>query len=402
VVLLGVGGLVVADQGLNFFEFLVGEDADHGHHAHHACAPVGGEAVGFGLGDTLGVVHGHFHEGVLRKAGDGVGIFGDGGVVHVFDPDVAGERFHLAEGLCIGGVRGLDLAIAEQVHHAVHHVMRKMAVNHPVAGIFGFELDDFGLCDADEDSIGGVPGGFGGAAAFRTGDHELVAVKMNGVVIHAKVDEPEAHAAAEARDERCGGGSGEAVEGEPVEFHGGGVGNGVGRKKGPFLEDDGVIVIGVRRVGRLRMGDEESDEADHFLHGAVGVVEKSAFLVDSEFVSVGFTGRDGFLADEGDAVLFDGHFEAVPVHGGAFGKRVFDDDADAVTLRDLDSGAGAGAVVAPGVDGFEGCDFAFHGFGAEAKNFCDAVESEGEVGNVGSDDRNVGMRVRVLLPGFRF
>ena len=75
------------------------------------------------------------------------------------------------------------------------------------------------------------------------------------------------------------------------------------------------------------MGDEKAEEADHFLHSAVGVIEKCAFLVNGEFVRVGFAWRDGFLADEGDAVLFDGNFESVPVHGGAFGKGVFDEDA---------------------------------------------------------------------------
>jgi len=81
----------------------VGEDADHGHHAHHPGAPVGGEAAGFRLRDALGVVHGHFHEGVLREAGDGVGVFGDGGMVDVLDADVASERFHLTEGFGVGG-----------------------------------------------------------------------------------------------------------------------------------------------------------------------------------------------------------------------------------------------------------------------------------------------------------
>src|SRR5246127_2105667 len=116
--------------------------------------------------------------------------------------------------------------------------MGKMAVDHPVAGIFGFELDDFGLRDADENRVGGIPGGFGSAAAFGAGDDELVAMEMDGVVIHAKVDEAETDAAAETRDERRGGGSGEAVEGEPVEFHRGSVGDGVRRENGPFLEED--------------------------------------------------------------------------------------------------------------------------------------------------------------------
>ena len=168
----------------------------------------------------------------------------------------------------------------------------------------------------------------------------------------------------------------------------------------PILEDDGVVVMSVRRVGRLRVGDEETKEADHFLHGAVSVIEKSAFLVDRKFVSVDFARRDRLLADEGDAVLFHGDFEAVPVHGGAFGKSVFDDDADAIALRDLDSGPGAGAVVAPGVDGLEGSDFAFHRFGAQAEHFCGPVEGEGEIRDVGGDDGDVGMRMR--RSGFGF
>ena len=223
------------------------------------------------------------------------------------------------------------------------------------------------------------------------------------MVIHAEIHEAQTHARAKAYDERRGGRSGEAIEGEPVEFHGGGVGNGVVGKDGPFLEDDAEVVIGVRRVGSLRMRDEQAEEADHFLHGAVRVIEERAFLVDGEFVGVGFAGCDGFLADEGDAVLFDGHFEAVPVHGGAFGQGVFDVDADAIALRDLNRGTGAGAVVAPCVNRFEGSDFAFHGFGAEVEDFGRAVEREGEIGDVGRYDgdvrvrRGVGWRSSVVM-----
>jgi len=36
------------------------------------------------------------------------------------------------------------------------------------------------------------------------------------------------------------------------------VGDGVGRENGPFLEDAGIVVIGVRRIGILRVGDEET------------------------------------------------------------------------------------------------------------------------------------------------
>src|SRR5215469_15343703 len=76
-VLLGLGRFLIADEGLDFVVLLLGKDANHRHHAHHACAPVGGQAVGLRLGDTGSVVHAHFHESVLRKAGNGVGVLGD-------------------------------------------------------------------------------------------------------------------------------------------------------------------------------------------------------------------------------------------------------------------------------------------------------------------------------------
>ena len=44
------------------------------------------------------------------------------------------------------------------------------------------------------------------------------------------------------------------------------------------------------------MRDEHAEEADHFLHGAVSVVEESAFLMNGEFIGISFAGSDGFLA----------------------------------------------------------------------------------------------------------
>jgi len=218
-----------------------------------------------------------------------------------------------------------------------------------------------------------------------SGDDELMAVKMDRMMIHAEVDEAEADPAAETNKKRSGRRSAASVEGEPVEFHGSGVGNGIIGKDGPFLENDAVVVIDWRRVGDFRMGDEHAEQANHFLHGAVSVIEEGAFLVDGEFVGEGAAGRDGFLADEGDAVLFDRNFEAVPVHGRAFGKTIFEDDADAIALGDLDSRAGTGTVVAPGVDGFEGSDLKFEGLGFEAEDLDAAVELEGEIGEIGSE-----------------
>jgi hypothetical protein len=192
--------------------------------------------------------------------------------------------------------------------------------------------------------------------------------------------------APQANDKRSGGRSGKAVEGEPIELHGGSVGDGVVGKHGPLLENDGEIVMGMRSVRGLRMNDDGAEEADHFLHGTVSVVEEGAFLVNGEFIGKRAAGRNGFLADPRNAVLLDGDFEAVPVHGSAFREGIFDDDADAVTLRELDGWSGAAAVVAPSIDGFEGRDLALERLGFQVEDFDGAMHLEREIRDVGSDD----------------
>lgn len=136
------------------------------------------------------------------------------------------------------------------------------------------------------------------------------------------------------------------------------------------------------------MRDEHAEEADHFLHGAVSVVEESAFLMNGEFIGISFAGSDGFLADERYAVLLDRNFQTVPMHGGTFRKSVFDVDADAVALRDLNGGPGTRAVVTPGIYGFEGRDFLFEGRGFEMKGLCGAVHLERAIGDVRSEHGN--------------
>src|SRR5262249_34102658 len=135
---------------------------------------------------------------------------------------------------------------------------------------------------------------------------------------------------------------------------------------------------------RRRMGDEEADLTDHFLHGAVSVIEERAFLIHGEFIGVFFARCDRLLADEGSAVLVDGNFEAVPVDRSGFRKAIFEDDPDAIGLIDLNGGSRAGTVVAPGIDGLEWRDFAANGFRSEVKDFYVAVEFVREIGDVGS------------------
>ena len=83
------------------------------------------------------------------------------------------------------------------------------------------------------------------------------------------------------------------------------------------------------------MGDEHADQANHFLHGAVRVIEKSSFLMNREFVGKSFAWCDGFLADVGHAILLDGNFQTMPVHGSALRQAIFHMDAHAVALLHL-------------------------------------------------------------------
>ena len=49
----------------------------------------------------------------------------------MFESGTHRQRLHLLQGGGFGLVRGHDLPVAEQVHHRIHHVVGKVAVNHP-------------------------------------------------------------------------------------------------------------------------------------------------------------------------------------------------------------------------------------------------------------------------------
>src|SRR5271156_4551079 len=212
---------------------------------------------------------------------------------------------------------------------------------------------------------------------------------MNRVVVHAHINDAHSDAAPETGNHRGDGWGGDTVESEPVELHRGGIRNGVVWEDGPLLKNHAKIVIGAGLVGPLWMRDEESNHTHHFLHGAGGVIEECALLMDREFVGVFFAWRDGLLADPRDAVLLDGNFEAVPVNGSGFGEAVFEDDAHAFALLNLNRGAGARAVVAPCVDRFEWSDFSFHWLGDQMENFDGAIHLGRQIRQVGSDHGQV-------------
>src|SRR6478672_2852868 len=100
----------------------------------------------------------------------------------------------------------------------------------------------------------------------------------------------------------------------------------------------------VRRGG---MHDEAAKHTDHLLHGHVRVVEECSALANMKLVDEAAAGKHGLLRDAGLAVVADLIFKAVPVNRTWLGEMVVEDDADVITLVDLDGGAGRGAIEAP-------------------------------------------------------
>src|SRR5438552_18085946 len=358
------GCLLSREDGVIFF---LRQHAYHGHHSHHSRAPIFRQAVGFRL--FYGFVHAHFHESILRKSQHALRVLRDRRVVHVLERNAFRERFHLAHRFHVRLVGGLDLPVTQQIHHAVHHVVRQVAVDHPRAGIFRLELHDARLRHSHQHGVHRNPRRFRRAPAFCAGDHELVPVQVDGVMIHSKIDDAQPHPASQPREQRRRHRRGNSVERQPVELHRCRVRNGIARQHRPFLQDQSVVMIRAWLVIFLRMRHEKSDLPHHFLHGAMRVVEKRPFLVHGEFVNVLLAGSDRLLADVRYAVLFDGDFQPMPVRGSGLRQSILEDHAHAIALLHLNRRPGAASVVAPRVDGLERRDSLLHRLGYEAENF---------------------------------
>ena len=349
----GDGRRVFAER----FDFVVhgGRNyADHGHHAHHGAGPAFAEAVVFGFVVVDFVID---------------------------DPHILG----------VAGDLAMDRVVhvgADHGDHLVHHVMGEVAMEHPVAEVLGDKLDVAGLGDADDDGIFGVPGGLRAAAGFGAGVEELIAVEVHGMVVHAHIDEADADAFPLFDDHgRCVR-AGFSVEGEPVEFHGERVGNRIIGLEVPLLENDPVVAVDDRSVSLRGVGNEHADEAHHFLHREMRVVEKRTVLAEGELVDVAAAGLDGVHAEADGAIDFHGKFEAMPVDARHFWELIFDDDAEAITFVDLDHGAGDGAVEAPRVHDAAGGNGGADDLGDEGELLHSVDELVGELGEVGSLNAN--------------
>src|SRR6266478_9172096 len=113
-----------------------------------------------------------------------------------------------------------------------------MAVQHPVAGIIGYELDVARLRYAHEHRVSRSPCRFGLAASFSPCNYELVPMQVDRMVVHTEVDQANPYAFTVPHDQRSRRRSRLTVEREPVELHVHGVGYGDIGQDGVLLEND--------------------------------------------------------------------------------------------------------------------------------------------------------------------
>jgi len=109
-------------------------------------------------------------------------------------------------GVEVAGV-GAD-EVGAVVAHLVHRVVGHVAVQRPVAGGAGDELDGAG--GADRDEHGGLGDASGGRDGAAVGSDQLegMTVEVEWVVVHrAEVAEPDANQITDLGDERRGGGN---------------------------------------------------------------------------------------------------------------------------------------------------------------------------------------------------
>src|SRR5712691_2182197 len=119
-----------------------------------------------------------------------------------------------------------------------HHVVRKMAVQHPVAGIACNKRDIARLRYAHDYRVSRSPSRFGLAASFSPRNYELVPMKVDRMVVHPQIDKADADTLPMPHDERSVGWTGFSVEGKPVELHIHGVRHLDVRQDGILLHND--------------------------------------------------------------------------------------------------------------------------------------------------------------------
>src|SRR5947209_4498795 len=138
----------------------------------------------------------------------------------------------------------------------------------------------------------------------------------------------------------------------------------------------------------LRLHDEGSEHAHHFLHRHMGVIEVSARLMQSEFVNETSTWLDRLLANAGTAVHVVWNLETVPVHGSGFRQMVVHDESDAISLIDLNRWARRAAIESPQREGLIGCNLLLYRLCNQMEHFDATVQGEWQIWYIGGLHRH--------------
>ncbi|OMP13455.1 hypothetical protein COLO4_01653 [Corchorus olitorius] len=294
------------------------------------------------------------------------------------------------------------------VPHGVHRVVRLVAVEGPVAGVVGNELDGAHLAHGNVGRHLRPARAWLDPAAIGARHFERMAVQMHRVVRHGEVAHADAHAVAQTHGQRVDAGKDAAVPRPHVEVghlgHARRVGAGVDVVRGE-QEDEIAVDAMLRRV--FRVHDDKAHHAHRHLHHLVGmrVVHEGAGLLHLELVDEGLAGWNVRLRQAAHAVHAGGQDHAVPVHRGVLGQLVGHEDAHAIAFYAFDRRAGALAVVAPEMARHAGCEFALDGLGHEVELLPAAAHAPRQRPAVERDDGvvgpAVGRRKRRLRGGLR-
>ena len=183
------------------------------------------------------------------------------------------------------------------VTHGIHGVMAFVAMKCPVAFLVGEKVELAHLAHCD------IGGDLWPARALRnrpavcSGDHELMAVNVNGMVGHGEVAETHPHLVVLADDERINTWEDTAIPSPKIEVDHGHNLRGVGARidiVGVQQDTEVTIYLVNQRMFGLGMGDPKSHHAHRHLRHFIGmgVVHKRARAPRHKFIDKRFSGLD--------------------------------------------------------------------------------------------------------------
>jgi len=131
-------------------------------------------------------------------------------------------------------------------------MMRKVAVNHPRAGIFRFELDHPACATPTRTVFMDTSSIPAQRPPFRSSHHKLMAVQMNRVMIHSKIYDAQPHPATQLAISGVVSGAVTPLNVSQLYSMAAVFGTEIPRQHRPLLQNQPVVVFCVRFVRVLR------------------------------------------------------------------------------------------------------------------------------------------------------